>query len=170
MASEYDPAAGADDEGYTRNEVGGDPYVTSYKDLDRLRPEQRKGIENIFRAIADGENMSTALRRAGERLRLDPIDRFKMLCMVYFEKFGGDKHYDVVTWNDLMGQLPNLKWTAFRNPIGYVIGARIIGRDKKISKEKLDLVYLSYSDTLSSESITKEDVIRYARHWEILLR
>lgn len=142
-------------------------FTISYAQLDQLGPKERDGLEGISQAINAGEGMSAALRKAGQ-LRLEPIDRFKILCSIYYNKFGGDSSF-VVKWDKINSKINVLKWVQYRNPIGFVLGARTI-KDNKIDKIKLEFTCSSFKETMNSESITKEDVLRYARTWEELLK
>jgi hypothetical protein len=143
-------------------------YSVSYAQLDQLGPAQRAGLEGIAAAIRGGEGMSAALRKAGQ-LRIDPIDRFKMLCSIYYDKLGGDASFHI-HWDKIIGKIETLRWTAYRNPIGFIMGARVIGRSKSVEKIRLDFACSEFKETMATESITKEDVLRYGRLWEQLLR
>lgn len=143
-------------------------FTVSYTQLDQLGPRQRDGLEGIANAIRAGEGMSAALRKAGQ-LRIDPIDRFKLLCSIYYDKLGGDTSF-VVKWDTIIGKINILRWTAYRNPIGFIMGARIIGTKKKIEQIKLDFTCSEFKETMATESISKEDVLRYGRFWEQLLK
>lgn len=143
-------------------------FLISYAQLDQLGPAQKAGLEGISAAIRGGEGMSAALRKAGQ-LRIDPIDRFKMLCSIYYDKLGGDASF-VVGWDKIIGTIETLRWTAYRNPIGFVMGARVVGRNKLVEKIRLDFACSEFKETMITENISKEDVLRYGRLWEQLIK
>jgi hypothetical protein len=143
-------------------------FTVSYSQMEQLGPRQREGLDSIAYAIRSGEGMAAAIRKAGQ-LRLDPIDRFKILCSIYYDKLGGDSSF-VVQWGTIVSKIPLIKWAQFRNPIGFVLGARTIGKRNVIEKIKLEFTCSEFKETMKTESITKEDVLRYGRYWEILLK
>ena len=143
-------------------------FSTSYAQLDQLGPAQKAGLEGISAAIRGGEGLSAALRKAGQ-LRIDPVDRFKMLCSIYYDKLGGDISF-VVGWDRIINSIETLRCTAYRNPIGYIMGARVIGKSKLVEKIRLDFTCSEFKETMITENISKEDVLRYGRLWEQLLK
>jgi len=144
-------------------------YSVSYAQLEQLGPSQRSGIEGIAMAINNGEGMAAAIRKAGQ-LRIDPIDRFKILCSIYYDKLGGDRTF-IIKWDTIILKINDkLRWTMYRNPIAFIVGARMIGPNRKINKQSFGLIYDQLKSTLTTENISPEDIIRYARMWENLLK
>lgn len=140
----------------------------SYAQLEHLGPQQKEGLEGIFQVINAGEGMSAALRKAGQ-MRIDPVDRFKILCSIYYDKLGGDNSF-IVKWNTIISKFPSIKWPQYRNPIGFILGARIIGKNRLVEEGRLSLTCDIFKDTMTKESIHKKDVLRYGRYWESLLK
>jgi hypothetical protein len=153
------------DEDYYKEEK---EFTISYGQLEQLGPRQREGLEGIAQAINSGEGMSAALRKAGQ-MRIDPIDRFKILCSIYYDKLGGDKSF-IVGWDKIISKIPLIKWAQYKNPIGFVLGARIIGKDRVVEGTRLDFTCSGFKETMKTESISKEDVLRYGRYWETILK
>ena len=145
----------------------GKEFTVGYAQLEQLGPKQREGLEGIMAAIQGGDTLAIALRKASH-VRLDPIDRFKILASIYYDKFGGDQSF-VLKWDTIIAKIPLIKWIKYKNPIGFVLGARIFDKNRKIDKTRLNRTYDTYNQTLKDESITKEDIIRYARYWKTLL-
>jgi len=143
-------------------------FVVGYKQLEQLGGKQREGMEGIQAAILGGAGLSDALRKA-PYLRLDPLDRFKTLCEIYYNKFGGDQRF-VIQWNMINSKIDTMNWPQYRNPVGFILGARIIGNDKKtIDPEKVKNLSQFNSAEMKTEGIRLEDIIRYGRLWQTLL-
>lgn len=142
-------------------------YEVSYAQLEQLGPRQRDGFDAIAHLIKDGAGMAAALRHAGQ-LRIDPAERFVMLCSIYYDKFGGDSF--TVNWERILNKIPHVKWIAYRNPIGFILGARIINRQGKVDLTKFNLTCSNYAGILETENISQADVLRYGRYWETLLK
>lgn len=137
-----------------------------FADRSRLGPAQNNSsyyslIEN---SIRNGDNMTTALRKGGQ-FRTSPSERFKILSSIYYNKFGGDSQFSV-DFQKILRKAETLKWVPYYNPIGFVMGALILDRQKNIDKTRLDLKFEDNIETMNEENITKEDVIRYARLWK----
>lgn len=142
-------------------------FVVGFGQLSQLGPRQKEGLEAILNAINSGEGMGAALRRASQ-LRIDPVDRFKILASIYYEKFGGEKSY-FIKWNTLISKVPLMKWVKYKNPIGFVLGARILNAKMEIDKSRLELIFAQFSELLKVEGIQREDVLRYASNLKLYL-
>ena len=142
-------------------------FVVGYTQLEQLGPKQREGLEGVMTAIQSGETLVNALRKAAH-IRIDPIDRFKILASIYYDKFGGDQSF-YIKWETIVAKIPSIKWIRYKNPIGFILGARAFNKDKQLTSARIDLISSAFEQTLNDESITKEDIIRYARYWQTLL-
>ncbi len=141
-------------------------FDITFADRSRLGPAENNSsyyslIEN---SIRNGDNMTTALRKGGQ-FRASPIERFKILCSIYYNKFGGDSQFSV-DFQTMIRKSETLKWVSYYNPIGFVMGTLVLDRAKNIDKTRLDLKFEDNMETMKEENITKEDVIRYARLWK----
>ena len=137
-------------------------YTVGYAQMEHLGPKQRTGMEGVALAIKNGQSMANALH--GVKFRMDPTDRFKVLCSIYYDKFGGDKSY-TMTWDKIIAKIELMSSVAQRskNPVAYVLGARIIGKNG-IEIRRLNDTYDLFKDILNDEGIIKEDIVRYARY------
>ena len=150
-------------------------FMVGYAQMEQLGGRQREGMEGIISAIKAGEGLSSALRK-GHNLRIDPEDRFKILCSIYYDKFGGDRSY-IIQWPVIINKIALAKTIKFKlptgfviNPVGFVLGARVFNNRSEIDKARLDMTMSQFQETLKAEGIVKEDVVRYARFWQTLLR
>jgi hypothetical protein len=149
-------------------------FTVGFAQLEQLGGKQREGMEGIFSAIQAGEGLANALKR-GFNLRIDPEERFKMLCSVYYDKFGGDRSF-VLQWPTILSKMNLAKNSKFKlptgyviNPVGFILGARVINKDNQIDKNRLNMTLSQFQSTLKTEGIIAEDIVRYGRYWITLL-
>lgn len=142
-------------------------YIVSFAQLEQLGPRQREGVGMITKTIEQGGGMGAALRMAG-KMKMDPLDRFKLLASIYYTKFGGDSSF-AISWETIISKIPLVKWVRYKNPICFILGARIINSKMEIDASRLAAVTQSFKETLTTEAIVKEDILRYARYWKTLL-
>lgn len=141
-------------------------FVSDVAQQGHLGPKQKAGIEIIASAINSGKGMNAAIKEAG-RLRLDPEERFRMLCSIYYEKLGGDRFFQY-SFQVIESKFPQIKWIKFKNPIGFLLGILVYDRNKELTPERLDLIFEANSEIVKQEKIAKEDILRYARYWKTL--
>ena len=55
------------------------------------------------------------------------------------------------------------------NPVGFILGARVINKDNQIDKNRLNMTLSQFQSTLKTGSIIAEDIVRYGRYWMTLL-
>jgi hypothetical protein len=158
----------SDDEGDDYDYDEKERYIPTFDQMGHVGPATQGAKELMAAAIRNDLGLDAAIRKAG--VRMDPESRFAMLCEIYYDKFNSSvSDASIVNLDTLMNKANRLKWKRYTNPICFVAGAKIIGRDRKISKTILDTVFRTFSQTFSNEKIAKEDLIRYGRMWEQLL-
>ncbi len=158
----------SDDEGDDYDYEEKKDYVPTFDQMNQVGPATQGAKALLSAAIRNDLSLDAAIHKT--KIRMDPESRFVMLCEIYYDKFNSSvSDAGLVNWGMMESKLGKLKWKRYNNPICFVAGAKIIGRDRKISKQILDSVFRTFSQTFSNEKIAKEDLIRYGRLWEQML-
>ena len=67
---------------------------------------------------------------------------------------------------EILSYIPSIENIKYKNPLGFVLGYYVLNERQKILKNRLK----NLKSLCSDEDITPEDVIRYARYWQNLLK
>lgn len=156
------------DEGEEIFEDDGQEFVAGFAQFEHLGPRQKEGLEFISSLINSGQGMSSALKEAG-RMKLNPEVRFLALCDIYHNKFGGDQGTNI-PWAVISGKIPSLKWSKYKNPIGFVFAPRLFDENKQVDQDRFRQLVSSQKELFETEKIAKEDIVRYVRLWKSLLQ
>lgn len=157
-----------DDEYDGHGDDDGPEYTVGYDHYSQLNRAERTGLENISALIKKGGNMSSS-SRALSQLRLSSEEKFRLLATAYYERFGPDTF--ILTWEEISNYITLLgKKTENRHPMCFIIGLRILNKERKIDREKLAHTFDTYADMIvNNEKIGKADAVRYARFWQSIL-
>lgn len=148
-----------------------DNYQVGYAQLQQLGGPD-KNLFTEFATIIGGGGGIGGVIRAANRYNISPIERFEIICNIFYKKFGGGQGNSsfVISQNTISTKAQNLKWVEYKNPITFIMGAYIIGKDNKIDNRRIQLLNTLKKSIPDAEYIAIEDIIRYGRIWEYLLK
>jgi hypothetical protein len=135
-------------------------FVVGYDQYGQIGQQQKSGVAGLGTV------------RAGVPLKKDqqiklaqmaPEDRFKELVSNYYNTYAYPPYTPLsMLWETIISKISQLKFVGYKNPLCFIFALKCIDNNK-ISKEKLDSLFITEKASLEVEGIRKEDIIRYAR-------
>lgn len=138
----------------------------SFNDLSRAGNRGANALLEFQAFAASQENMSSILRQAN-RLQLSPLDRFKTIAGIYYQRIGAREFN--VNDHDLYRIIETIPKIEYKNPIAFIIAARLLDSNMRLSTSGLKLLTARFATTLKDNNIYPEDIVRYGRFLEISL-
>ena len=142
-------------EEYNAEEYENEEYT--FRDPERNVSERVAG-----RDFFEGNQTLADIAKRNFKLFSTDEERFTAALEIYIRKFKDDFKMTEDDENQLLKNIATINKIKYKNPVCYLFGYFMLGRDNNIELRRLDKVRGLLN---SVEDIRLEDVIRYARYW-----
>ena len=147
-----------------------DNFQMTYAQREQMGGPQRDLFDD-FIEIANNQGGLGRMNQIANRNHINPIDRFKTICNIFYNKLtNGNDGVFIIKKTQIVEKVQNLKWVEFKNPIAFIMGAFIVGKNDKIDPTRFNTLKIYRNNIPDAESIADEDIVRYGRIWESLLK
>lgn len=159
------------EDGFTDNDEDGfmddEDYIAVFPSVKAY--ERVGGIREFLGTLVNAD--LNILSNTIENLMLPPLEKFNLYVFSICQKIISNNITTHITHdyiNYLLSKAKEIKDVRYLNPTAYILGSLCLNDQHKIDKDKYNnIVTKVLPKTEASNSVFQEDVLRYARFWEL---